>query len=360
MSQLCIEELHVKYGSTTALDSVSLEVQSGEMVSVLGPSGCGKSSLLRAVAGFIPPAGGRIVLGGKDITNTPPYNRNIGVVFQNYALFPHLTVAKNVAYGLRMRGVPKGERHERVQKELDRVSLGPYANRRPGELSGGQQQRAAVARALVIRPELVLFDEPLSNLDAALRESLRVQLTELQRDLEFTAIFVTHDHREAMSVSDRMVILESGNIRVEGRGRELYKSPQFTSIANLLGSANLLEGQSETNDPDHIDWSGVRLPVRQSEKISMGPVTVMVRPEAIRYVGRPQGREKIVESADSVEFAVGVRSVLYQGDRVRVVLETDSGGVLTMNADAGTGAHAWQPDERILVQINVNDVAVVE
>ena len=229
------------------LDSIDLEVGRGELVSLLGPSGCGKSTLLRMIAGFIRPDEGSIAIAGHDITRVPTHKRNVGIVHQSHALWPHMTVAENVAFGLEMRKVKRAERERRVRDVLDIVGLGELERRLPPELSGGQQQRVALARALVIEPQVLLLDEPLSSLDANLRVYLREEIRRIQRDLAVTAIFVTHDREEAMAVSDRIVLLEGGHIVQEGTATDLYRAPVSPFVMGFTGSMVTFDGTVEAD-----------------------------------------------------------------------------------------------------------------
>jgi iron(III) transport system ATP-binding protein len=239
-----IEHVSFGYGTTAVLDDVSLDVQRGEFFAFLGPSGSGKTTLLRLVAGFGTPDAGRIVIGERDVTGLPPWSRNVGMVFQSYALWPHMTVAKNVAFGLERRNVSRADIARRVAAALELVGLTAYADRRPSQLSGGQQQRVALARTVVIEPEVLLFDEPLSNLDAKLRVEMRSELRALQRKLGITTIYVTHDQEEANAIADRIAVLDGGRIQQIGTPVELYDHPANRFVATFLGTANLIEGQT--------------------------------------------------------------------------------------------------------------------
>jgi len=244
---LQIEDLSVTYGATRALDGVSLKLEPGEMFFLLGPSGCGKSTLLRAVAGFIEQFDGDIRIAGASLRGVPPHKRDFGMVFQNYALFPHLTVHGNVAFGLEARKISAAERAARVAEALDMVGLAGLGARRPGELSGGQQQRVALARALVIRPRVLLLDEPLSNLDARLRWEMREEIRRIHRQTKITTLYVTHDQKEALSLADRMAILRAGKVEAIGVPRPLYHHPPTRFSADFLGDVNPLAG---TLNPD--------------------------------------------------------------------------------------------------------------
>jgi len=239
---LTVRRLRKSFGTVVAVDEVSLDAAAGEFLSLLGPSGCGKSTLLRMIAGLVEPDGGQVVLAGEDITRLAVHRRNLGLVFQSYALFPHMTVFENVAFGLRRRSVPAAELGPRVERMLELVRLGPLGARHPRELSGGQQQRVALARALVTEPRVLLLDEPLSNLDALLRDEMRVELKRLQERLRITMIFVTHDQAEALILSDRVVVMEAGRVEQIGTPEEVYRRPATAFVARFLGRANFLAG----------------------------------------------------------------------------------------------------------------------
>jgi iron(III) transport system ATP-binding protein len=237
-----IERVSFGYGATAVLDDINLGVAKSEFFAFLGPSGSGKTTLLRLIAGFGMLSSGRIVIGERDVTRLPPWSRNVGMVFQNYALWPHMTVAKNVAFGLERRKFSRAEITQKVRDALDLVDLSAFADRRPAQLSGGQQQRVALARTLVIEPEVLLLDEPLSNLDAKLRVDMRSELRQLQRKLGITAIYVTHDQEEANAIADRIAVLDQGRIQQIGAPLELYDRPANRFVATFLGTANLIEG----------------------------------------------------------------------------------------------------------------------
>jgi iron(III) transport system ATP-binding protein len=242
MPTITVENLTKKFGEVKALDRVNLRVQKGELFFLLGPSGCGKTTLLRHIAGFYTPEEGRILFDDDDVTSVPPHKRNTGMMFQSYALWPHMTVAKNVAFGLEERRVPRAEIKTRVARALSDVRMEAYADRKIAQLSGGQQQRIALARALVIRPRCLLLDEPLSNLDAKLRLEMRSEIRRICKEFGLTAIYVTHDQKEALSISDRMAILENGRIAQVGTPEEVYHRPHTRVVADFIGETNFLEG----------------------------------------------------------------------------------------------------------------------
>jgi putative spermidine/putrescine transport system ATP-binding protein len=246
MSGLALNNVTKEFGTFTAVNNVELTVPHGTFVCMLGPSGCGKTTLLRMIAGLDLPTGGAIKLDGEDITHVPTHKRNLGMVFQSLALFPHLTVGENIAYPLRIRGAPKEDQKKRVDELLSMIHLGGYADRPVSKLSGGQRQRVAIARALAISPKLFLLDEPLSALDAKLREAMQVELRQLQQQLGITTIVVTHDQREAMTMADTVVVMKGGEIRQAASPIEIYRRPADTFVADFIGSTNLLEAEADS------------------------------------------------------------------------------------------------------------------
>ncbi len=304
MNSVDLEQVSKVYaGSTPSVDDVSLTVGDGEFFTLLGPSGCGKSTTLRMIAGFINPTSGRIRFGDRDVTNLPPHKRDTGMVFQNYALFPHMDVAANVAYGLSMRRVAKEEKRTRVGEALEIVGLTGYADRRIDQLSGGQQQRVALARALVIQPSVLLLDEPLSNLDAKLREETRAQIRQIQQRAGTTSVYVTHDQSEAMAMSDRIAVMNAGVLHQVGAPREIYRRPATSFVARFIGRSNVLPGVVEHVEPACI---AVRLdggeilqaPVAEgtlSADVVVGDeVALSVRPETVRLEPAPAGSGTVV------------------------------------------------------------------
>src|SRR4051794_34861850 len=278
MARLDIQNLVKRYGDFHAVKDVSLSVADGEFVVLLGPSGCGKTTTLRMVAGFIEPTAGQVRLGGTDVTLLPPWKRNAGMVFQSYALFPHLTVAQNVAFGLEMRKVPKADMDKRVEEALALVRLSGLGGRLPRQLSGGQQQRVALARALAIRPDVLLLDEPLSNLDAKLRQEVRLEIRELQRQLGLTTVMVTHDQEEALTVADRLVVMADGEIRQIGSQRDLYERPADRFVAGFVGRSTFLDGRV-TAPGEFESAGGLRLKCRPDG--ALGPAALALRPERL-------------------------------------------------------------------------------
>ncbi len=278
MSFLELQGLAKRYGDFTAVSDCSLSVAKGEFVCLLGPSGCGKTTILQMVAGFTPPSTGRVILDGNDITDIKPNKRGLGIVFQSYALFPHMTVADNVAFGLEMRGVAVPERRKRVAETLELVHLEPLATRYPRELSCGQRQRVAMARALVIQPPVLLLDEPMGALDAKLREEMQIELRALQHRVGITTIMVTHDQAEALTLADRVVLMNKGRIEQVGKPFEMYEQPNGRFSSTFLGKANVFEGQGHAQG---VAVADIVLPLNGSAM--SGDVDYIIRPEKLQF-----------------------------------------------------------------------------
>ena len=283
-----------RFGDSVALNDVSLSIRRGEFMTLLGPSGCGKTTLLNLAAGFFSPDGGEIRIDDEQVNEVPTYRRGIGMMFQNYALFPHMSVGNNVAYGLKVRGVAKPERDRRVDEVLALVRLAGLADRMPRHLSGGQQQRVALARALVINPKVLLLDEPFSALDKNLRASMQVELREIQRKVDVTTIFVTHDQGEALSLSDRIAVMSQGRIHQLGTPAEIYRKPNDRFVASFIGDANVLRGRLESLDATRaiISVGAALINVASISLIGVAiaaPIDVFVRPEKIYIVGAGLG-----------------------------------------------------------------------
>src|ERR1041384_683133 len=252
MISIRIQQLTKRFGPVTALQRLHLTIAPGELFFLLGPSGCGKTTLLRSLAGFYIPEEGQILFGDEDVTRLAPHKRNTGMMFQSYALWPHMTVAENVAFGLEERKVPRDEIKRRVREALESVRMAEFAERRPNQLSGGQQQRVALARALVIRPRCLLLDEPLSNLDAKLRLEMRGEIRRVCKEFKLTTVYVTHDQKEALSISDRMAILESGHILQVGSPRDVYRRPKRKTVANFIGDTDFFAGKVLGTQGDRV------------------------------------------------------------------------------------------------------------
>ena len=337
MPGVLIKGLCKGYGDVAAVDGLDLEVKPGELVALLGPSGCGKTTTLRVVAGFLKPEAGEVWVGERCLSSPtaviPPERRRMAMIFQSYALWPHMTVAHNVAYGLRVSGVPRAERERRVTEMLRVVQLAGYESRYPGELSGGQQQRVAVARALVVEPEILLLDEPLSNLDANLREEMRFEIRRLHETFGITTLYVTHDQGEAMVISDRVAVLDRGRVAQIGRAEELFEQPRTRFVAEFIGKTNLIEGVSEGRDT--FVRGRLRLRITSGELTPGAPVMLSIRPHRIEVVPG--------ESAASGPnvLRASVLRASYLGDSVDYQVRLDDEDVvLRVAAPAASRVHA--------------------
>jgi len=306
-----------RYGAVTAVDDVSFVIEPGTLVTLLGPSGCGKTTTLRLIAGLEMASEGRILIGGRDVTRLSAADRDVSMVFQSYALFPHMSVIENVAYGPTVQGMPKKQAHALAEEKLRLVGLSGLEHRSPSELSGGQQQRVAVARALVLEPQVLLFDEPLSNLDAKLRRRVREDIRELQRSLNLTVAYVTHDQEEALAVSDRIIVMSNARIAQTGTPRELYEQPANLFVADFIGDANLVDAVvvEERNGRAQVrlDRLSLELPSRGARP---GPVKLAIRPDAI-----------LLDTAQPAEPALEARltKAAYLGKHVEYELESSIG-----------------------------------
>ena len=308
-----------RYGTVTAVDDVSFRVAKGELVTLLGPSGCGKTTTLRMVAGLEPVSGGRVLIEGTDVTLRAANERDVSMVFQSYALFPHMTVLENVCYGPQSMGADKAKAREIAHAKLAMLGLDGMEARLPSELSGGQQQRVAVARSLVLEPKVLLFDEPLSNLDAKLRRRVRQEIRELQQELALTVLYVTHDQEEALAVSDHIIVMDHGKIAQQGTPRELYESPASRFLADVIGAANLVDGEFREGT---FTAGGVSAPVRASG-MAPGPATLAVRPHRLRIADA--GRGPIPGTC---------KRAAYLGSRNEYVVATAWGELLVFDDDA--------------------------
>jgi putrescine transport system ATP-binding protein len=318
-----IESISKKYAFVEAVRSVSLSIYKGELFSLLGSSGCGKSSLLRVLAGFETPTSGRIIIDGIDITNSPPYERPVNMMFQSYALFPHMTVYQNIAFGLKQESLPKNVIHDRVMESLDLIQLSSYAERMPNELSGGQKQRVALARSLVKRPKLLLLDEPLTALDKRLREQTQFELVNIQERVGITFILVTHDQEEAMTMSTRMAIMEDGRIRQVGAPHDIYEFPNSRFVAEFIGSMNIFDGVVVEDEDDHVlidsPESNCLIYATHVGATPVGSnVSVAIRPEKVMMSQtKPAGNRNCTKGV--------VRDIAYLGDISIYYVELPSG-----------------------------------
>jgi len=311
MSYLSLSNISKQYGDTTVVDNFNLDIDKGEFVSFLGPSGCGKTTTLRMVAGFEIPTTGNIQLDGKDITNVLPNQRNVGMIFQAYALFPNMTVRQNIAFGLKVRKEEDSLVKERVKEMLSLVHLDEHANKYPFQLSGGQQQRVSLARALAIRPQVLLLDEPLSALDAKIRVSLRAEIRSIQKSLGITAIFVTHDQEEALSISDRIVVMNVGEMEQVGTPFEVYNFPETGFVANFVGSLNTSEAELIDPDKGILDMNGIRLVCQDGldSRNKGDKVMIAIRPERLSFLSEGK-KENVAEGI--------VENITFLGSVVRL------------------------------------------
>ncbi|HBG74001.1 MAG: hypothetical protein A2X25_02330 [Chloroflexi bacterium GWB2_49_20] len=321
MKDLILHNLSKRYQKNLVVEDLSLEVKEGEFVSMLGPSGCGKTTTLRMIAGLVSPDEGQIILGGRDITFLPPEKRGIGMVFQDYALFPHMTIEDNVGFGLQMHKVPRSDIKGRIDRALDLVQLTGLQKRYPHQLSGGQQQRGALARALVIEPQLLLLDEPLSNLDAKLRQEMRVELKDIQQRIGITTIFVTHDQIEALSLSDRILVMVRGCIVQEGTPIEIYEKPKDSFVASFLGQENFIDGKVVSNIDGLINVKSaeglVLFAPANSDMKNGDDVILAIKKERIKIL--PEGSYKDIENNRTKQNAIKakVEFVTYLGTTIQ-------------------------------------------
>jgi putative spermidine/putrescine transport system ATP-binding protein len=301
-----LEGVRKRFGDVVAVDGVDLDVYQGEFFSILGPSGSGKTTCLRMIAGFEPPTTGRVVLAGKDVTRLAPYERDVNTVFQDYALFPHMSVGQNVEYGLKVKGVPQEERRVRVADALRMVRLEGFHRRKPSQLSGGQRQRVALARALINQPSVLLLDEPLGALDLKLRQEMQIELKAIQQRVGLTFIYVTHDQEEALTMSDRLAVMSSGRVEQVGTPADVYERPATSFVAGFVGVSNTISGDS-------------------ARAVTGSPATITVRPEKIRMLD-PSEEPRPNEAS----ITGNVRDVVYLGAHTRFVVDLDQGGQLVV------------------------------
>ncbi|WP_197427787.1 ABC transporter ATP-binding protein [Halogeometricum sp. CBA1124] len=352
---LSTDGLMKQYGPTVAVEDVSFDVASGEFFSFLGPSGCGKTTTLRMIAGFEEPTEGGIKIGGSDVTTVPPHKRDVAMVFQNYALFPNKTVGGNVGFGLKMEGVPKEERQSRVAEYLELVDLPGFEDRQPANLSGGQQQRVALARALVTEPEILLLDEPLSNLDLKLRKTMRFELKRIQEELNTTFVYVTHDQEEALAMSDRILLMNNGNMTQVGTPSELYNNPANEFAADFIGDTNLVDGEVIASDGHSVDVSlhalGTTVSnVQNSTSVSTGDrVILSVRPEDID-ISPDESERSILGTIETSVFYGKVTRFLVDVQGEEMLVEV-----------TGQRTHGLFDDgDRVSLTFDVDDVALLE
>ncbi len=339
-----IKDAVKKYGDFVALKGVSLDIKEGEFFTLLGPSGCGKTTLLRMIAGFNSIEGGEFYFGDRLINTVPAHKRDIGMVFQNYAIFPHLTVEENVAYGLKARKVPKAEIEPRVREALELVQIAHLAKRKPNELSGGQQQRVALARAFVIEPSVLLMDEPLSNLDAKLRVQMRTVIKKLQRKLGITTIYVTHDQEEALAISDRIAVMRDGVIMQCGTPTEIYAKPENPFVASFIGVSNFLDCNVEADGI--VDVQGemrIQVPVSRNY---VGPARLSARPEQLFFAESGMSGE--------VQFST------FLGDFIEYEVKLDGGQSLIVNEYTKDTTDVHEPGEKVHLSFDPSRISVYE
>lgn len=342
-----------RFGEVVALHEVSLAIRRGEFMTLLGPSGCGKTTLLNLVAGFFSPDGGRILVDGELVNDVPTYKREIGMMFQNYALFPHMSVAANVAYGLKMRGIAKDEIARRVKETLTLVKLTGMEDRRPRQLSGGQQQRVALARALVINPKVLLLDEPFSALDRNLRASMQVELREIQSKLGVTTIFVTHDQGEALSLSDRVAVMSEGRIRQVGTPAEVYAMPNERFVASFVGDANILRCRLE-----RIDGVEAIVALGQMQaRVPAAPIAALTPTASVDLFLRPEQLQ--VSDLEGPETTTGtVAAHVFQGGHVDIYLDCSDciSGRLLIRMPGHEAAGRWPVGSRVKIAVKAKNV----
>jgi spermidine/putrescine transport system ATP-binding protein len=357
-----------RFGDTTAVDGITLEVARGEFFSLLGPSGCGKTTSLRMIAGFEEPDDGRVVLAGKEITGVPPYKRNVNTVFQSYALFPHLSVFDNVAFGLRRKKLPRAQIRDRVRRYLDLVQLKGYDNRRPGQLSGGQQQRVALARALVNEPSVLLLDEPLGALDLKLRKQMQLELIRIQREVGVTFIYVTHDQEEALVMSDRIAVMSDGHVEQIGYPEDIYERPATRFVAGFIGTSNIIQGEvqgrvGELLQVSASDGDRLLVPAPADRTIRPGDqISFTVRPEKLHVATADQPVPE-----DMCTTAGKVVDIVYQGVSTQLVVCTDDGATLVAFrqnnervSDVGESGNRvrlmWDPEYNVVLTETTDDI----
>lgn len=350
---LKVERMSVGYGSTTVLDKLDLDIAKGEFVALLGSSGCGKTTLLRTIAGFAKPFSGAVQVAGRDVTQLPPDKRGMALVFQSYALWPHMTVAQNIGYGLKLQKRSRANIDTRVTEMQDLLGLSGLGNRKPGQLSGGQRQRVALGRALAIDPEILLLDEPLSNLDARIRLTVRHEIRSLQKRLGITAIHVTHDREEAMVMADRIVIMNGGRIEQQGSPEEVYNKPASLFVAAFMGAENLLSMQAKVQG-DQIElaegaYNQTSVTARAGRSLTSGPVALRFRAEAARLV---HGRDAALPGPGDLELRGQVASVSYPGGQWRHAVRLGDREIL-VDAEA-----PFNQGEAVKVRISANSLFI--
>jgi len=350
-----LRQVSKRFGSHEALKDASFAINTGEFMTFLGPSGCGKTTCLRLISGFDTPSSGRIFIDGKDVTFDPPYRRDVNQVFQNYALFPHLTIYENIAFGLRMKRVAPADITHRVQRVLEMTALGDFVNRKPAQLSGGQRQRVALARAIICEPKVLLLDEPLSALDAKLRTQMRVELKQLQKKLGITFIYVTHDQEEALTMSDRVAVINAGRVEQIGTVSEIYYKPATRFVASFIGDTNIVEAQILDSDSGMLRCrlkGGLELRVRRQESDASAKLLLSLRPEKIRL--------HRIDPRGVNSFSCQVAMEIFKGavDELTLTVQGNLqlGAILANDGNAETDFHEG---DQVFASIQPEDIHIV-
>lgn len=349
MPKVRLERVERRYGTTIALEALDLDIEDGEFLTLLGPSGCGKTTTLRIIAGFVDPTAGRVLVDGRDVLRLPPSQRDVGMVFQNYALFPHLTVAENIAFGMKQRGASMDARRRRTSELLELVKMPSFGERYPAQLSGGQRQRVAIARAVAHPPKMLLMDEPLGALDLKLRESMQLELRSIQRTLKITTLYVTHDQTEAMTMSDRIVVMQAGRVEQVGTPEDIYMRPANRFVASFVGKINLIQVKT-SGASAAVAGSPIMLPDTASANTSRA-MTLGLRPEQIKLLADP-GAGTSLNTLPGV-----VRERTYCGSHVSLSVEIADGSMMTAELPPneatpprGAPVHVtWKPEDAIVL-----------
>lgn len=351
-TRISVSSLKKKYGALTVIEDLNLDIKKGEFISLLGPSGSGKTTLLMILAGFEKSTSGSVSLDGTHIENLPPHKRGLGVVFQNYALFPHMTVAENIAFPLKMRRYSRSIIKQKVQKALDMVQLSNYGKRRPTEMSGGQQQRIALARALVFEPRVILMDEPFGALDKQLREQMQLDIRDMHKRLGLTVVFVTHDQSEALTMSDRIAVFNKGNIEQIGTPLEIYEKPKTDFVAQFIGETNLIKGIVASIDDNFIRMkiNDTELKVTKINGVKLGEeIAISLRPEWITLSKDPLTNDNMLPGT--------VRDTVYRGEHTRIDVDTQIGKVIVRSDRMNSN---FVSNNRLIINFNANDCWIVK
>lgn len=351
-TRIAVSSLKKKYGALTVIEDLNLDIKKGEFISLLGPSGSGKTTLLMILAGFEKATSGSVSLDGTHIENLPPHKRGLGVVFQNYALFPHMTVAENIAFPLKMRRYSRSIIKQKVQKALDMVQLSDYGKRRPTEMSGGQQQRIALARALIFEPRVILMDEPFGALDKQLREQMQLDIRDMHKRLGLTVVFVTHDQSEALTMSDRIAVFNKGNIEQIGTPLEIYEKPKTDFVAQFIGETNLIKGIVASIDDNFIRMkiNDTELKVTKINSVKLGEeIAISLRPELITLSKSPLANDNMLPGK--------VRDTVYRGEHTRIDVDTEIGKVIVRSDRMNSN---FVSNNRLIINFNANDCWIVK